>query len=124
MGCVNRPLFSSEWSSHCCSSVIECCWKKSASTLLLVASHAIAFTPFSQKSTLPALGESPHAQPGQSKPPGWFARNNALTFLAAFSLLIKCLAELLSAPQPPAGEVYAGEDFVGFDMLILIWVLR
>src|SRR5664280_884995 len=52
--------------------------KKVRSTRERVASHAVAFAPFSQNSAwIRSPGaESGHAQPGQSKPPTWLIFNS------------------------------------------------
>jgi len=59
--------------------------------------------PFSQNFTAPASGESPQAQPGQSKPPFWLVLSMARMFFSALPLPSQALATLRRAPQPPAG---------------------
>ena len=53
-----------------------CSSKNAGVTRLLVASAATALTPFSQNSKVDACSRSGHAQPGQSKPSGWFCLNS------------------------------------------------
>jgi hypothetical protein len=44
-----------------------------------------------------------HAQPGQSKPSGWFIDNSALEPLSSTLCSRSALAVACTAPQPPAG---------------------
>ena len=72
MGWVRRPCLPSQWSDCRESSATECRRKKSGVTRRVVASSAMAFTPFSQNSaTERCESGSGQAQPGQSKPPFW-----------------------------------------------------
>src|SRR5215471_17042721 len=78
MGSVKRPCCSSQWSLSCSSSRTVWAAKKSRVTLCLVSSQVTALAPFSQNSNELVCRESGHAQPGQSKPPGWFIDSSAL----------------------------------------------
>jgi hypothetical protein len=74
-------------------------------TLRLVASAATALAPFSQNSTVarwwtPGSGQ---AQPGQSKPSGWFTFSRAEVPRMIPVSWITCLAVLMMAPSPAAG---------------------
>ncbi|MNL18288.1 hypothetical protein D3C87_1394300 [compost metagenome] len=76
--------------------------KKSGGTRASVASHATALTPFSQNSKEEPCSGSPHAQPGQSNPSGWFAFSSVRAPEIGAPDSISRLPTLLSAPQPPA----------------------
>ncbi|MNZ58981.1 hypothetical protein D3C78_770040 [compost metagenome] len=54
---------------------------------------------------MPFSGDSPQAQPGQSKPPFWLVLSMARMFFSAFSLPSQFLVTLFSAPQPAAGPL-------------------
>src|SRR6202020_3499830 len=80
--------------------------KNSGVQRLAVASQATAFAPFSQNSKeLVCLG-SGQAQPGQSKPSGWFMRSRVTEPLTATFCSSNALLVASSPPQPPAGLVY------------------
>jgi hypothetical protein len=70
---------------------------------LPVVSHDTALAPFSQNSKDEVCFGSGQAQPGQSKPEGWFIRINARvsSAIAIWSLIARATAP--RAPQPPAG---------------------
>ncbi len=53
-----------------------CAAKNAGVARFEVASAATAFTPFSQNSKVEACWRSGQAQPGQSKPSGWFCLNS------------------------------------------------
>jgi hypothetical protein len=59
--------------------------------------------PFSQNSNELVCRESGHAQPGQSKPSGWFIASSALVPLISTLCSRSALAVACRAPQPPAG---------------------
>ncbi|MCY1347611.1 hypothetical protein D9M69_337280 [compost metagenome] len=70
-----------------------------------MASQFTALAPFSQNFTRPLSGDSPQAQPGQSKPLFWLVLSMARIFFTAFSLPSQLLVTLFSAPQPAAGPL-------------------
>jgi hypothetical protein len=85
--------------------VTLCLAKNLPSTRRLVASQFTALAPFSQNLTMPLSGESPQAQPGQSKPPFWLVLSIMRRFFSALSLVNQACATLIRAPQPPAGPL-------------------
>ena len=72
---VSRPASSSAWSLQPQSSATVCAAKNSGVARLVVASQVTALAPFSQNSNEEVCLGSGQAQPGQSKPSGWFMRN-------------------------------------------------
>src|SRR5690554_6433734 len=85
--------------------VTLCRAKNLASTRRLVASQLTALAPFSQNLTAPDSGESPQAQPGQSKPPCRLVLSKALMLLMGCSLFSHAWVTLSNAPQPAAGPL-------------------
>ena len=101
MGCVSRPVFSRVKSSHPCISVTVWRANNSGVARFEVVSYVNALTPFSQNSVTEASSGSGQAQPGQSKPRGWFIRKSVLFPLRKLSRLRKWKEEI-RAPHPPA----------------------
>src|SRR5215831_15105306 len=106
MGSVKRPCCSSQWSLSCSSSRTVWAAKNSRVTRCLVSSQVTALAPFSQNSKELVCRGSGHAQPGQSKPSGWFIDNKALEPLSSTLCSRSALAVACRAPQPPAGAAY------------------
>ncbi len=79
--------------------------KNSRVTRLPVASAATALAPFSQNSKVDACSLSGHAQPGQSKPSGWFCAKKVRYFVPGTRSFSNETATCLSAPQPAAACV-------------------
>ncbi|MFB2604359.1 hypothetical protein ACE04B_20530, partial [Rhizobium phaseoli] len=55
---------------------------------------------------------SPHAQPGQSNPSGWFAFSIVRAPEIGIPLCSNCLPQLFKAPQPPAAADFFPMNFV------------
>jgi hypothetical protein len=83
--------------------VTVCSAKNSGVQRLAVASQAIALPPFSQNSNEEVCLGSGQAQPGQSKPCGWFMRLSVAAPFTGTPCSSKASLSALSAPQPPAG---------------------
>src|SRR5437762_12768794 len=106
MGWVSRPRSSRAWSLQVRSS--ETVWAANTSGVarLDVASQVTALAPFSQNSNELVCRGSGQAQPGQSKPSGWFTDSSALEPLTSTLCSRSALAVARHAPQPPAGGLY------------------
>ena len=107
IGWVRRPSSSSAWSCQFQSSLIVCLAKNSGVARFDVASQLTALAPFSQNSNDEVCFGSGHAQPGQSKPFGWFIRRMAEVSRTTAICLLMAPATARSAPQPPAGPSYS-----------------
>jgi len=80
------------------------CWSKNSGvTRLVVASQVTALAPFSQNWKVERCSLSGQAQPGQSKPVGWFVRSRTMGAAIVSIWSRTAWAVALSAPQPPAG---------------------
>ena len=88
------------------SSVTVCAAKNSGVQRLAVASQATALAPFSQNSKDEVCFGSGQAQPGQSKPSGWFMRSSVALPLIGMPCSVSAWPVACSAPQPPAGSRY------------------
>src|SRR5882757_9541788 len=104
MGCVRRPWSSSQWSLFSHSSLTVYLAKNSGVTRLLVASQDTALAPFSQNSKEEVCLGSGQAQPGQSKPSGWFCLSSRPAPATELREQASAAAVARSAPQPPAGS--------------------
>ena len=71
-----------------------------------VASNATACAPFSQNSKVDVCSRSGQAQPGQSKPSGWFAESRVFAPSTGMSCCSRCWVTDFSAGQPPACLLY------------------
>jgi hypothetical protein len=80
--------------------------KNSGGQRFEVASQATALAPFSQNSNDEVCLGSGHAQPGQSKPSGWFMRSSVALPLIGIPCSVRGLPVARSAPHPPAGLRY------------------
>ena len=105
MGWVSRPASSSAWSDQSQSSATLCSAKSSGPARLTVASQVTALAPFSQNSNEEVCLGSGQAQPGQSKPLGWFIRKSARVFGLVPISCRTARATAAKAPQPAAGPV-------------------
>ena len=76
---------------------------------MAVDSHATALPPFSQNSKDDVCLGSGHAQPGQSKPWGWFMRSSVAVPLAGDTLLDETLAQGLER-APAARRIVVTND--------------
>ncbi len=81
--------------------------KNSGRNRLPVASHETALAPFSQNSKEEVSFGSGHAQPGQSKPCGWFTLCKAMDSRAIAICPLSARATAPRAPHPPAAPSYA-----------------
>src|SRR5215212_4559665 len=102
MGCVRRPCLPSQKSDFSESSATPHSLKNSGVTLLVVASSATAFAPFSQNS---ACERSPsgsgQAQPGQSKPSFWLTFRSVRVPRTRPISRAACFIEDHTAASPP-----------------------
>src|SRR5690606_20561473 len=85
--------------------VTLCRAKNLASTRRLVASQLTALAPFSQTLTAPDSGESPQAQPGQSKRLCCLVLSTPCLFLLGCPLTSDGRLSLSNGPQPAAGPL-------------------
>ena len=104
-GWVSRPCWPSQWSVWAASSTTECVAKNSGPTRRTVASSATAFAPFSQNSRCDAWCGSGQAQPGQSKPSGWFTFRSVAAARRTPSWSRACCTDA-HTPGRPAATVF------------------
>ena len=102
MGWVRRPSFSRSKSRQFQSSLTVWAAKNSGVVRLAVASQVTALAPFSQNSNEEVCLGSGHAQPGQSKPWGWFMVSRPWVSLPTAIWPRTASATAFSAPQPAA----------------------